>query len=161
MSTNVAPAVEARDLTKRYGDFEAVRAIDFTIARQECFGFLGVNGAGKTSTMKMIYCRTTKTSGRLDVFGMDAAAHPREIKSRIGVVTQDNALDPELTKLADLTPTKRASLRSNSFAQRPVVNHPSSAASTTALTSSPSITLPETGTGFVPARNFFSADCSA
>ncbi|HZV77985.1 MAG TPA: ABC transporter ATP-binding protein [Candidatus Binatus sp.] len=97
MSTNVAPAVEARDLTKRYGDFEAVRAIDFTIARQECFGFLGVNGAGKTSTMKMIYCRTTKTSGRLDVFGMDAAAHPREIKSRIGVVTQDNALDPELT----------------------------------------------------------------
>ncbi|MBV8171479.1 MAG: ABC transporter ATP-binding protein, partial [Candidatus Eremiobacteraeota bacterium] len=97
MPTHAAPAVEARGLTKRYGDFEAVRAIDFSIARQECFGFLGVNGAGKTSTMKMIYCRTTKTSGRLDVFGMDAAAHPREIKARIGVVTQDNALDPELT----------------------------------------------------------------
>jgi lipooligosaccharide transport system ATP-binding protein len=89
--------VDARDLTKRYGSFEAVRGIDFRIEPQECFGFLGVNGAGKTSTMKMIYCRTTKTSGRLDVFGMDAATHAREIKQRIGVVTQDNALDPELT----------------------------------------------------------------
>lgn len=89
--------VDAHDLTKRYGDFEAVRGIDFRIEPQECFGFLGVNGAGKTSTMKMIYCRTTKTSGRLDVFGMDAATHARAIKQRIGVVTQDNALDPELT----------------------------------------------------------------
>lgn len=89
--------VEARDLTKRYGDFEAVRGISFAIAPQECFGFLGVNGAGKTSTMKMIYCRTTKTSGRLDVFGMDAQTHPQKIKRRIGVVTQEHALDPELT----------------------------------------------------------------
>ncbi|MBV8222772.1 MAG: ABC transporter ATP-binding protein [Candidatus Eremiobacteraeota bacterium] len=90
-------AVHAHNLCKRYGTFEAVRGIDFDIARQECFGFLGVNGAGKTSTMKMIYCRTTKTSGQVDVLGMDAATHPREIKQRIGVVTQDNALDPELT----------------------------------------------------------------
>ena len=96
--THVEDAVVvARDLTKRYGQFEAVRGIDFTIARQECFGFLGVNGAGKTSTMKMIYCRTTKTSGRLDVFGVDAQTHPRAIKQRIGVVTQESALDPELT----------------------------------------------------------------
>ena len=97
MLRHAGAVVEARDLTKRYGTFEAVRGIDFSIARQECFGFLGVNGAGKTSTMKMIYCRTTKTSGRLDVFGVDAQTHPREIKQRIGVVTQENALDPELT----------------------------------------------------------------
>ncbi|HME82005.1 MAG TPA: ATP-binding cassette domain-containing protein [Candidatus Eremiobacteraceae bacterium] len=90
-------AVEARDLTKRYGTFEAVRGIDFRIAPRECFGFLGVNGAGKTSTMKMIYCRTTKSSGTLDVLGMDAATHPQTIKRRIGVVTQESALDPELT----------------------------------------------------------------
>ena len=89
--------VEAHALTKRYGTFEAVRGIDFRIEPRECFGFLGVNGAGKTSTMKMIYCRTTKTAGRLDVFGMDAATHARAIKQRIGVVTQEHALDPELT----------------------------------------------------------------
>jgi lipooligosaccharide transport system ATP-binding protein len=90
-------AVVARGLTKRYGEVEAVRGIDFTIAPQECFGFLGVNGAGKTSTMKMIYCRTTKSAGELRVLGMDAATHPAQIKQRIGVVTQENALDPELT----------------------------------------------------------------
>jgi lipooligosaccharide transport system ATP-binding protein len=97
MREPTSAVVEAHDLTKRYGTFEAVRGIDFRIEPRECFGFLGVNGAGKTSTMKMIYCRTTKTSGRLDVFGMDAATHARTIKQRIGVVTQDNALDPELT----------------------------------------------------------------
>ena len=97
MTNPDAAAVEARDLTKRYGTFEAVRGIDFRIAPRECFGFLGVNGAGKTSTMKMIYCRTTKSSGTLDVLGMDAATHPQTIKRRIGVVTQESALDPELT----------------------------------------------------------------
>lgn len=91
------PVVEARELRKRYGTFEAVRGIDFRIAPRECFGFLGVNGAGKTSTMKMIYCRTQKSSGQLDVFGMDAQTHAQAIKRRIGVVTQENALDPELT----------------------------------------------------------------
>ena len=91
------PAVSARGLTKRYGDVIAVRSIDFAIAARECFGFLGVNGAGKTTTMKMIYCRTGRTSGLLDVLGMDTATHAADIKRRIGVVTQDNALDPELT----------------------------------------------------------------
>jgi lipooligosaccharide transport system ATP-binding protein len=97
MERGAGSVVEARDLTKRYGNFEAVRGISFSIAPQECFGFLGVNGAGKTSTMKMIYCRTTKSSGTLNVLGMDAQAHPQAIKRRIGVVTQEHALDPELT----------------------------------------------------------------
>ena len=97
MERGSSGVVEAHDLTKRYGNFEAVRGISFAIAPQECFGFLGVNGAGKTSTMKMIYCRTTKSSGRLDVFGMDAQTNPQGIKRRIGVVTQEHALDPELT----------------------------------------------------------------
>ena len=86
-----------RDLIKRYGAVEAVRGISFSIAPRECYGFLGRNGAGKTTTMKMIYCRTSRTSGSLDVLGLDAAAHAKEIKSRIGVVTQDNALDQELS----------------------------------------------------------------
>jgi lipooligosaccharide transport system ATP-binding protein len=98
----LALAVAASELTKRYGSVEAVRGIEFSIRRQECFGFLGVNGAGKTTTMKMVYCRIGKTSGRLHVLGLDASAHAGEIKRRIGVVAQQNALDPELTVMENL-----------------------------------------------------------
>jgi lipooligosaccharide transport system ATP-binding protein len=95
-------AVAASELTKRFGAVEAVRGIGFSIRRQECFGFLGVNGAGKTTTMKMVYCRIARTSGRLHVLGLDASAHAGEIKRRIGVVAQQNALDPELTVMENL-----------------------------------------------------------
>ena len=90
------PVVHARSLTKKYGDIEAVRGIDFTIQPGECYGFLGVNGAGKTSTMKMIYCRVERTSGELLVLGMDPSHDAARIKQRLGVVAQENALDPEL-----------------------------------------------------------------
>src|ERR1700681_3124937 len=93
-------AVTASELTKRYGPVEAVRGIEFSIRRQECYGFLGVNGAGKTTTMKMVYCRIAKSSGQLHVLGLDASAHAGDIKRRIGVVAQQNALDPELTVIA-------------------------------------------------------------
>jgi lipooligosaccharide transport system ATP-binding protein len=95
-------AVVADALVKRYGTLEAVRGISFAIPPRECYGFLGRNGAGKTTTMKMIYCRTARTSGTLRVLGMDAAAHPEAIKARIGVVTQDNALDQELSVMENL-----------------------------------------------------------
>jgi len=95
-------AVAASELTKRYGSVEAVRGIGFSIRRQECFGFLGVNGAGKTTTMKMVYCRIARTSGQLHVLGLDASAHAGEIKRRIGVMAQQNALDPELTVMENL-----------------------------------------------------------
>ena len=95
-------AVTASKLTRRYGSVEAVRGIDFSIRRQECFGFLGVNGAGKTTTMKMVYCRIAKTSGELHVLGLDASTNAGRIKRRIGVVAQQNALDPELTVLENL-----------------------------------------------------------
>lgn len=94
--------VVAQDLTKRYGQTEAVRGISFAIRAGECFGFLGVNGAGKTTTMKMIYCRISRTAGSLAVLGMDAATHAQAIKQRIGVVAQENALDPELTVVENL-----------------------------------------------------------
>src|ERR1700733_9091628 len=71
------------------------------------------------------------------------------------------ALDPEFTRLADRTPINRASLRSNSFANRPVVNHPSSAESTTEHISAASITLPDTGTVDVPATNSRAANFAA
>jgi lipooligosaccharide transport system ATP-binding protein len=102
MSESISNAVVARSLTKRYGSLDAVSGISFAIRPKECYGFLGRNGAGKTTTMKMIYCRTGRTSGELTVLGMDAAASASAIKARIGVVTQDNSLDQELTVMENL-----------------------------------------------------------
>jgi lipooligosaccharide transport system ATP-binding protein len=97
MIAGAQDVVVAANLAKRYGSLEAVRGISFVIHPRECYGFLGRNGAGKTTTMKMIYCRTPRSSGDLTVLGLDAASAPSQIKRRIGIVTQENALDPELT----------------------------------------------------------------
>jgi lipooligosaccharide transport system ATP-binding protein len=96
------PAVLARDLTKSYGAFEAVKGISFEIAQQECFGFLGPNGAGKTTTMKMIACTSPPSSGELRVLGMRAWDDGRRIKRRMGVVPQENNLDEEVTVVQNL-----------------------------------------------------------
>ncbi|MCB1194991.1 ABC transporter ATP-binding protein [bacterium] len=92
-----APLIQADCLTKKYGDFIAVNGINFSIADAECFGFLGPNGAGKTTTMKMIYCISPVTQGKLSIAGMDPRHDATRIKSIIGVVPQENNLDPELT----------------------------------------------------------------
>ncbi len=95
-----APAdalIHARNLTKRFGSFVAVDGIDFDVARGESFGFLGPNGAGKTSTMRMIGCVSPVTDGTLRVLGMDPAVDAARIKSRLGVVPQQDTLDMELT----------------------------------------------------------------
>ena len=89
--------VTAKGLTKDYGSLRAVDNIDFEIPKGECFGFLGPNGAGKTTAMGIIYCFMPPTSGEVKVFGMDVTENPSEIKSRIGVMPQDNNLDPDLT----------------------------------------------------------------
>jgi lipooligosaccharide transport system ATP-binding protein len=89
--------LHARGLTKRFGAFTAVDAIDFEVARGESFGFLGPNGAGKTSTMRMIACMSPVTTGELRVLDMDPATHGSQIRSRLGVVPQADSLDMELT----------------------------------------------------------------
>jgi lipooligosaccharide transport system ATP-binding protein len=94
--------IEAEWLTKKYGDREAVRGIDFTVMGKECFGFLGPNGAGKTTTINMTLCFTPKTSGTLKVFGMNVDTNPREIKAKIGVVPQEDNLDTDLTVFENL-----------------------------------------------------------
>ncbi|HXH28913.1 MAG TPA: ATP-binding cassette domain-containing protein [Candidatus Polarisedimenticolia bacterium] len=94
MSDNV---IEAHGLTKRYDGLLAVDGIDFAIRSGECFGFLGPNGAGKTSTVKMIHCFSPVSGGSLRVFGLDVAAHPRAIKSRVGVCQQEDNLDPDFS----------------------------------------------------------------
>jgi lipooligosaccharide transport system ATP-binding protein len=89
--------VTAQGLTKDYGTLRAVDNIDFQISKGECFGFLGPNGAGKTTAMSIIYCFMPPTSGEVKVFDMDVTKNPSEIKSRIGVMPQDNNLDPDLS----------------------------------------------------------------
>ena len=88
--------VIARGLTKIYNQRSAVDAIDFSVTRGETFGLLGPNGAGKSTTMRMIACRAPLTSGELLVEGLDVRIHGREIRSLIGVVPQENNLDPDL-----------------------------------------------------------------
>ena len=89
--------IRARDIVKRYGTFTAVDGISFSVRAAECFGFLGPNGAGKTTTIRMITCVSPLTSGELTVDGMDVRREPRRIKASLGVVPQDNNLDPDLS----------------------------------------------------------------
>ncbi len=96
------PVVEARALTKRFGTFTAVDGIDVEVARGEAFGFLGPNGAGKTSAMRMIGAASPVTDGHLRVLGMDPETHGAEIRARLGVVPQEDALDQELTVAENL-----------------------------------------------------------
>ena len=115
------PVVEARGLTKVYGAQPAVDAIDFSVKRSETFGLLGPNGAGKSTTMRMIACRTPLTSGELLVEGLDVRTQGRQIRSLIGVVPQENNLDPDLNVIRNLIvyasyfriPRTRAAQRAN------------------------------------------------
>src|SRR5437867_1305250 len=95
-------AVLARGLTKRFGELEAVRGIDFQVDERECFGFLGPNGAGKTTTMRMISCASPVTAGELSVLGLDPASQARDIKRRTGVLPQEYNLDEEVSVLDNL-----------------------------------------------------------
>lgn len=95
-------AVHARNLTKKYGDFTAVNGISFDIREGECFGFLGPNGAGKTSTMKMLACVSPASGGELVVDGMDVRRDQRAIKLSLGIVSQADSLDPDLSVFQNL-----------------------------------------------------------
>ena len=97
------PVIEARGLTKTYGELTAVDRVGFTIDAGECYGFLGPNGAGKTSTVKMIHCSSPITAGDLRVFGLDVRERPRSIKERIGVCQQEDTLDPDFSVRKNLT----------------------------------------------------------
>jgi lipooligosaccharide transport system ATP-binding protein len=96
------PLVSARSLTKRFGDFTAVDAIDFDVYPGESFGFLGPNGAGKSSTMKMIGAVSPVSDGTLAVLGMDPDAQGPLIRARLGVVPQEDNLDEELSVYENL-----------------------------------------------------------
>jgi lipooligosaccharide transport system ATP-binding protein len=93
----VEHVIEAENLRKSFGELHAVDGVSFVVRKGESFGLLGPNGAGKTTTIRMIYGFSPMASGSLKVFGLDVATEWRRIKSRIGIVQQENSLDPDLS----------------------------------------------------------------
>jgi lipooligosaccharide transport system ATP-binding protein len=94
--------VSAQKLSKAYGTITAVDGIDFAISPGECYGFLGPNGAGKTTVMRIISCFLPPTSGTVTVFGQNVAREPSAIKARLGVMPQEDNLDPDLSVVENL-----------------------------------------------------------
>jgi len=94
--------IRAAGLVRAFGDFRAVDGIDFEVQEGEVFGMLGPNGAGKTSTIRMISCVLPITAGELYVDGLDVRFHDREIKARLGVVSQEDSLDEDLSVAKNL-----------------------------------------------------------
>lgn len=118
---NSMTIVSAKALTRDYDSFRAVDAVDFEISKGEFFGFLGPNGAGKTTVMRVIYCFMPPSSGEVKVFDLDVTKDPSKIKAKIGVMPQEDNLDPDLTVLENLTVyaryfdiARREALRSSS-----------------------------------------------
>ncbi len=96
--------ISVRDLTKKYGDFEAVKGISFDVSEGEIFGLLGPNGAGKSTTLEIVETLRQKTSGTVFVDGFDLDKQPNEIKKIVGVQLQTSGYYPglNLTQLIEL-----------------------------------------------------------
>ena len=94
---NGEPVIHVHALSKRYGDFEAVRGIHFEVSAGEVFGMLGPNGAGKTTTVEILEGLRERTSGDVRVLGMDPREQVRELKDRIGVCLQATNLPDKIT----------------------------------------------------------------
>jgi ABC-2 type transport system ATP-binding protein len=100
--TNDRPAIVVRNLTKRFGDFTAVDGITFDIRKGEIFGFLGPNGSGKTTTIRMTLGLLQPTSGSVEVLGIPVAEHPEAIRPRVGYMSQRFSLYNDLTVIQNL-----------------------------------------------------------
>lgn len=90
-------AIDARSLTKRFGNFTAVDSISFQVKPGEIFGFLGANGAGKTTAMRMLCALSFPTEGSATVAGFDLATQPQKIRKNIGYMSQKFSLYEDLT----------------------------------------------------------------
>lgn len=89
--------IQVDNLVKKFGDFTAVDHISFEVAKGEIFAFLGPNGAGKTTTIKVLTTLLKPDAGRIQVDGLDPAAHSNEVRKRFGIVFQDASLDGDMT----------------------------------------------------------------
>jgi ABC-2 type transport system ATP-binding protein len=92
-----APAILVRDLHKSYGEFEAVRGIDFDVAVGEVFGLLGPNGAGKTTTVEILEGYRSRTGGIVSVLGHDPGQRARALRERVGIVLQSTGMYRHIT----------------------------------------------------------------
>ena len=99
---NDQPAIIANSLTKRFGDFTAVDGINFEVHHGEIFGFLGPNGSGKTTTIRMTLGLMKPTSGEVDVLGMKVDGDTAKIRPRVGYMSQRFSLYNDLTVLQNL-----------------------------------------------------------
>lgn len=95
--TTAAPVIKAQGLTKRFGDFTAVDAISLEVGAGEIFGFLGANGAGKTTAMRMLCGLSKPTAGTASVAGFDVYKQTEAIKRNIGYMSQKFSLYEDLT----------------------------------------------------------------
>ena len=95
-------AIEAKKISKNFGEFRAVNEISFSIKSGETYAILGENGAGKSTTMRMIACRSPLTAGELFVDKYNVREDERKIRSVLGIVPQENNLDPDLNVLENL-----------------------------------------------------------
>ena len=95
--------IEVNQLTKTFGDFTAVNTISFEVKKGEIFGFLGANGAGKTTAMKMLIGISKPSSGEATVAGFDVYSQPESIKKNIGYMSQKFALYDDLTVKENIT----------------------------------------------------------
>ena len=96
-------AIEVRDLTKKFGSFTAVSSITFEVNAGEVFGFLGANGAGKTTAIRMLTGLLAPTSGRASVAGFDVLTQADEVRRRIGYMSQRFSLYEDLTVRENIT----------------------------------------------------------
>src|SRR5947207_1787947 len=92
-----APVIEAVDLTKRYGEMEAVKSLTVSVEPGETYGFLGPNGAGKSTTISMLCTLVRPSAGTAAVAGFDVVRQRTEVRRQIGLVFQDTTLDDYLT----------------------------------------------------------------
>lgn len=91
------PIIQVKGLKKYFGEVKAVKGIDFQVEKGELFGFLGVNGAGKSTTINMLCTVLRPTEGQARICGLELGKDDEEIRKRIGVVYQHNCLDDKLT----------------------------------------------------------------
>jgi ABC-2 type transport system ATP-binding protein len=113
-----APAIEARDLTKRFGDVTAVDGLMLSVMPGEIFGLIGSNGAGKSTLIKMLTTMLPPSSGRALVAGFDVAKEPGQVRRHIGYVPQLLSADGELTGYENLLLSSRLYLISRRERER-------------------------------------------
>src|SRR6187402_2624276 len=101
-SSNNVFSIQTEKLTKRFGDFTAVNEITLNVKKGEVFGFLGANGAGKTTAMRMLCGLSTPSSGKATIAGFDVYRQTESIKKNIGYMSQKFSLYDDLTVLENI-----------------------------------------------------------